>query len=74
MTCGPSIVSALPDRFVNDVHLTIGEPRAKIGSHVEAGAGIITIHMESSRHHHRILQRLAGMGLSAALPSTRART
>lgn len=63
MTCGPPIVSALPDRFVKDVHLMIDEPLVKVDSYVEAGAGILTIHMESSRHPHRVLQSLAGTGV-----------
>ena len=63
MTCGPPIVSALPERFVKDVHLMIDEPLSKTHAYVEAGAGILTIHVESSRHPHRILQSLAGTGV-----------
>ncbi|HEU5373724.1 MAG TPA: ribulose-phosphate 3-epimerase [Gaiellaceae bacterium] len=63
MTVGPPLVKALPDRFVKDVHLMIDEPLDKVHAHVEAGAGILTFHVESTRHPHRVLQSLAGSGV-----------
>ncbi len=63
MTVGPPVVKALPDRFVKDVHLMIDEPLTKVQSYVDAGAGIVTIHVESTRHPHRVLQSLAGSGV-----------
>jgi len=62
-TVGPPIVKALPDRFVIDVHLMIDEPLEKVWPYVDAGAGIITFHVESTRHPHRVLQSLAGTGV-----------
>jgi ribulose-phosphate 3-epimerase len=62
-TVGPPIVKALPDRFVKDVHLMIDEPLEKVGAYVEAGAGVLTFHVEASSHPHRILQSLAGTGV-----------
>jgi ribulose-phosphate 3-epimerase len=59
-TVGPPIVKALPDRFVKDVHLMVEEPLEKVGSYVDAGAGVITFHVESTRHPHRVLQSLTG--------------
>jgi ribulose-phosphate 3-epimerase len=63
MTVGPSLVKALPDRFVKDVHLMIEEPLDKVHTYVEAGAGILTFHVEATRHPHRVLQSLAGSGV-----------
>jgi ribulose-phosphate 3-epimerase len=63
MTVGPPLVRALPDRFVKDVHLMVVEPLEKVQAYVEAGAGIITFHVESTRHPHRVLQSLAGTGV-----------
>jgi ribulose-phosphate 3-epimerase len=63
MTVGPPFVEALPDRFVKDVHLMIEEPLDKVHAYVEAGAGILTFHVESARHPHRVLQSLAGSGV-----------
>jgi ribulose-phosphate 3-epimerase len=62
-TGGPALVDALPDEFVKDVHLMVDEPLDKLEAYVEAGAGILTIHVESTRHPHRVLQRLAGTGI-----------
>lgn len=62
-TVGPAFVAALPDRFVKDVHLMIDEPLEQAHAYVEAGAGILTFHVESTRHPHRVLQSLAGAGV-----------
>jgi ribulose-phosphate 3-epimerase len=62
-TVGPPLVKALPDRFVKDVHLMVEEPLEKLQAYVEAGAGIITFHVEATRHPHRVLQGLAGTGV-----------
>jgi ribulose-phosphate 3-epimerase len=62
-TVGPPVVRAVPDRFVTDVHLLIDEPLPKVHEYVEAGAGIVTFHVESTRHPHRVLQSLAGSGV-----------
>jgi len=62
-TLGPPIVKAIPDSFIKDCHLMIDEPLEKVQSFVAAGAGIITFHVESTRHPHRVLQSLAGSGV-----------
>jgi ribulose-phosphate 3-epimerase len=62
-TVGPQLVKALPDRFVKDVHLMIDEPLEKVSAYIEAGAGILTFHVEATRHPHRVLQSLAGTGV-----------
>jgi ribulose-phosphate 3-epimerase len=60
LTVGPAFVDALPPRFVKDVHLMVDEPLEKVRDYVDAGAGIVTFHVESTRHPHRVLQSLAG--------------
>jgi ribulose-phosphate 3-epimerase len=67
MTAGPPLVSALPDRFVLDVHLMIVEPLAKVDAYVAAGAQMVTVHVESTTHPHRVLQRLAELGVRRGL-------
>ena len=62
-TVGPAFVQALPDRFVKDVHLMVDEPLTKVRDYVDAGAGVLTFHVESTRHPHRVLQSLAGSGV-----------
>ncbi|HLI13024.1 MAG TPA: ribulose-phosphate 3-epimerase [Alphaproteobacteria bacterium] len=63
MTVGPMLVRAVPDCFVKDVHLMVDEPLGKVHSYVEAGAGIVTFHVEATRHPYRVLQSLAGVGV-----------
>jgi ribulose-phosphate 3-epimerase len=63
MTVGPAFVAALATRFPIDAHLMIDEPLEKVDAYVEAGARIVTFHVEATRHPHRVLQRLAGRGV-----------
>jgi ribulose-phosphate 3-epimerase len=58
MTVGPSFIKALKTPLLKDVHLMIEEPLDKLESYVAAGADMITIHVESCRHVHRVLQKL----------------
>jgi ribulose-phosphate 3-epimerase len=60
LTVGPPIVKAIPEHFVRDVHLMINEPLTKIDAFVEAGADILSFHLEATRHPHRVLKALAG--------------
>jgi ribulose-phosphate 3-epimerase len=62
-TVGPPLVKALPDRFVKDVHLMVVDPIDKVKAYLEAGAGIVTFHVEATRHPHRLLQSLDGSGV-----------
>jgi ribulose-phosphate 3-epimerase len=63
LSVGPPIVKAIPDRFVKDVHLMITEPLEKVSAFVDAGADVVTFHLEATRHPHRVLQALAGSGV-----------
>ena len=45
-----------------DVHLMISPVDPLVGSFVEAGADIITVHVESGPHIHRTLQSIRSMG------------
>ena len=62
-TVGVPFVRALPDEFVKDVHLMIAEPIQKLQSYVDAGAGIISFHIEATRHPHQALHSLAATGV-----------
>lgn len=62
-TAGSPIVRAIPDRFVTDVHLMVDEPLDKVHEYVDAGAAVVTFHVEATRHPHRVLQSLAGSGV-----------
>jgi ribulose-phosphate 3-epimerase len=61
MTVGPPVIRALKTRLVKDVHLMIRDPLDRLGDYVAAGADIVTVHVESCAHVHRVLQQLGGM-------------
>jgi len=67
LTMGAPLVRALPAAFHKDVHLMVVEPLEKIGAFVDAGAATITVHVESTRHVHRVLQELDGAGLTRGI-------
>jgi ribulose-phosphate 3-epimerase len=57
-TVGPPFVKAQRTTLLKDVHLMIEDPVEKVQAFVDAGADIITFHVESTRHSHRVLQVL----------------
>lgn len=50
-----------------DVHLMVEHPETQIEAFAEAGANIITIHVEADRHAHRTLQRIHSLGCRAGV-------
>ncbi|MBC8470028.1 MAG: ribulose-phosphate 3-epimerase [Planctomycetes bacterium] len=58
MTVGPAFIKALKTPLLKDIHLMIEDPLDKLESYVAAGADMITVHVESCRHIHRVLQKL----------------
>ena len=50
-----------------DVHLMIVNPDALIGSFVNAGASIITVHYEACIHLHRTIQIIKNLGIKASV-------
>lgn len=66
---GPDSVAALDevtDAFL-DVHLMLVRPEQFIDAYASAGADALTIHLETSHHHHRHLTRIRELGLRAGL-------
>ena len=78
ITFGPATVKALRPhvRGVLDVHLMIENPDDYIGAFAEAGADILTVHVEACRHLDRTLAAIrdagchAGAALNPATPET----
>lgn len=58
LTVGPPVIGALHTKLKKDVHLMIEEPLEKVRAYVEAGADLLTFHVEATRHPHRVLQAL----------------
>lgn len=66
LTVGPSFIKAVASTGVPvDAHLMVEDPLRILPDVVHAGAGIVTVHAESGRHPHRVLQELTR--LSAGL-------
>jgi len=69
ITVGASFVKGLKTSLRKDVHLMIHDPLPKVEPFVDAGADILTVHVESTIHPHRVLQLMARA--RAAAPSNR---
>lgn len=61
LTFGPPLVAAVRTSLLKDVHLMIEDPLATVAEYVAAGADVVTIQAESTRHPHRVLQALGAM-------------
>ncbi len=61
ITVGPGFIKAVKTPLLKDVHLLIDDPLPKLDDFVAAGADLITTHIGSCRHIHRVLQRLGEM-------------
>jgi len=48
-----------------DVHLMIEEPERYLEAFAAAGADVLTVHVEATRHVHRALQRVRELGVLA---------
>jgi ribulose-phosphate 3-epimerase len=76
ITIGPFIVEAAKraTSLPLDVHLMIEEPERYITEFAKAGASIITVHAEATRHLHGVLQDIrkagarAGVSINPATP------
>ena len=60
MTVGPGFIKAVKTSLLKDVHLLIDEPLNKLDDYA-AAADMITVHVESCRHVHLVLQALGTM-------------
>ena len=60
ITIGPLVVGALRPLTgaVLDCHLMIEEPERYVAAFADAGADILTVHVEACRHLHRNLQQI----------------
>ena len=50
-----------------DVHLMITEPERQIEAYVKAGASMVSVHLEATRHIHRTLSMVRARGATAGL-------
>lgn len=69
LTIGPPVVKALKRvaRRPLDVHLMVDDPDRTAAWYVDAGADIVTIHIEAAVHAHRTLQAIRSGGAMAGI-------
>jgi len=69
ITFGPPVVAALRQHCTvpMDVHLMISNPEDYITDFANAGADIITFHIEAARHPNRIIKQIKDSGCKAGI-------
>ncbi|SFT47220.1 ribulose-phosphate 3-epimerase [Selenomonas sp. GACV-9] len=69
ITLGSPVVKSLrkTSKAVFDVHLMTEHPETQIEAFAEAGADIITFHVEAAKHHHRIVQQIKAAGCKVGI-------
>jgi ribulose-phosphate 3-epimerase len=69
ITIGPLVVEAVRKTtdLPLDVHLMIEDPDRYIPDFADAGADIITVHQEATRHLHRTVQLIRSLGKRAGV-------
>jgi ribulose-phosphate 3-epimerase len=69
MTVGPVVVRALRPitRLPLDVHLMIEQPERLIPDFAQAGADILTVHVETCPHLQRTIQQIKELGVKAGV-------
>ncbi len=75
ITIGPLVVAAIRPHtsLPLDVHLMIESPEKYIQQFAQAGADIITVHVEVCHHLHRVVESIKELGIKAGVslnPST----
>ena len=69
ITFGPAVIKSVREKtkLVFDVHLMITQPERYIEEFVKAGADMITVHIESTTHPHRVIQQIKSYGVKAGI-------
>lgn len=69
ITFGPGLIKKIRPHtsMIFDVHLMIENPEKYIQDFAEAGADIITIHPESTKHVHRAIQQIKSLEKKAGI-------
>jgi len=69
ITVGPLVVNAIRrwTKLPLDVHLMINSPEHHIKAFAEAGANIITVHIETCPHINRTIHQIKDLGIKAGI-------
>lgn len=66
---GADVVASMRkhSKLVFDCHLMVGDPERYVEAYAQAGADIMTIHTESTKHIHGALQKIKAAGMKAGV-------
>jgi len=69
LTFGPPVVASIRKvtKVLFDVHLMVNNPQDLIEPFTKSGADLLTIHVETAPHLHRLLQNIKEHGLKAGV-------
>ncbi|MGL4393075.1 MAG: ribulose-phosphate 3-epimerase [Fusobacteriaceae bacterium] len=69
ITFGPPVIKSIRkhSKLFFDVHLMIDSPERYLEEFAKAGADMITVHAESTKHLHRTIQQIKSLGKKAGL-------
>jgi len=69
LTIGAPVVAAIRDwtDLPLDVHLMVEAPESQVDQFAEAGADIITVHIEACPYIHRVVQKIKELGIKAGV-------
>jgi len=69
ITFGAQMASAVRSltKLPIEAHLMVDHPEDHIGDFIAAGVNCVTIHIETTRHPHRLLQQIADHGVEAGV-------
>lgn len=69
ITFGAPVIKAIRNKtnLIFDVHLMIEKPERYIEDFVKAGADIIVVHVEATKHLHRTIQLIKSFGVKAGV-------
>jgi ribulose-phosphate 3-epimerase len=69
LTMGPVVVQSIRSytQLPFDVHLMLETPEAFVPHFAQAGANLITVHVEACVHLHRVVEQIVALGLKAGV-------
>jgi ribulose-phosphate 3-epimerase len=69
LTFGPPVVAAIRKvtTLFFDVHLMVSNPQDFVESFAKAGADLLTVHVETTSHLHRVVQTIRELGLKVGV-------
>ena len=69
LTFGYSLISAIKkvSKIPLDVHIMVSNPDDTALKYVEAGADLLSFHLEAARHPHRLIQSIKSAGARAGI-------